>query len=59
MIKLALLFLILAALSGRQSACRGETGLNHSGVVECFLDGPAPDPPARFLKVDSTTFIKL
>lgn len=33
--------------------------LNHSGVEECHLAGPLPDPPATFMAVDSTSHLEL
>jgi hypothetical protein len=33
--------------------------LNHSGVEECHVAGPLPDPPGSFMAVDTTSHLVL
>ena len=35
------------------------TTLNHSGVTECHLAGPPPDPPVTFMAVDTSSHLEL
>ncbi len=35
------------------------TALNHSGVLECHLDGPPPAPPVTFMAVDTSSHLEL
>jgi hypothetical protein len=35
------------------------TTLNHSGVEECHLAGPLPDPPGSFMAVDTSSHLEL
>ncbi len=51
------LLLIIAALA-LPPACDWTT-VNHSGVTECHLEGPLPDPPATFMRVDTTSHLEL
>lgn len=35
------------------------TTLNHSGVEECHVAGPLPDPPVTFMAVDTSSHLEL
>ena len=52
----------LVALAGCQGArpprCAWTT-VNHSGVEECHLAGPLPDPPGSFMRTDTTSHLEL
>jgi len=42
----------------RTGGCDSIT-LNHSGVLECHLDGPMPAPPVTFMAVDTSSHLEL
>ncbi len=42
----------------RTAGCDSIT-LNHSGVLECHLDGPPPAPPVTFMAVDTSSHLEL
>lgn len=35
------------------------SSLNHSGVEECHVAGPPPDPPVTFMATDTTSHLEL
>jgi hypothetical protein len=65
-----LLFAALVALTGCQVDIQVDVQVgsgpppcawtvNHSGVEECHVAGPLPDPPGSFMAVDTTSHLVL